>query len=321
MVWKFYDNQHAYAAKLVKTTINGLTTQYEEDMVEVDTRTWSGLRLGDLKQITDRAQLPFAVLYFVCKTVQQTVSEEKMLMPEFVTQPQGASEVGGNMLEPKTGKRSAPWLTSKTMPVMIMAVAGMAAVRFNHEHLDSSRELAENPSLDQQWLELIHEEQMEALLHGGGNDDSTGSDSDGEELPRSAMAVARGSAQATKQFSVNFANPTVNSFLEPELTDRSLVEPASVQLGYKHDAFTRVMWGNRSDTILWTDDMEEQQTKFKRQPKTKDKSSVMESKENFRVHVECQHGFALISGERLSEMTLCSLFVTTPNALRVARVG
>ena len=88
MVWRFYDTHHAFAARLVRTTINGLTTDYEEDLVCVDRSTWQGLRLGDLQSITDRAQLSFAVCYFACKTVQQTVSSEKMLMPDFVDQPQ-----------------------------------------------------------------------------------------------------------------------------------------------------------------------------------------------------------------------------------------
>ena len=53
VVWRFYDNHHAFAARLVRTTINGLTTDYEEDMVGVDRSTWQGLRLGDLQSITE----------------------------------------------------------------------------------------------------------------------------------------------------------------------------------------------------------------------------------------------------------------------------
>ena len=157
------------------------------------------------------------------------------------------------------------------MSMMIMAVVGMAAATFNHEHLDSSREVVENPSLDQQWLELINERKMGARLHEGSNDDSTGSDSDGEELPRSAMAAARGSAHVfarlfTKRGPVTWADgseepkldPTAVSFLEPKLIDRSDVDPVSAEFGYNHDASTSAAWGNSSETVIWSVDMEEQ---------------------------------------------------------------
>ena len=40
--------------------------------------------------------------------------------------------------------------------------------------------------------------------------------------------------------------------------------------GYAHDAFTSVTWGNSSDTIIWSDEMEDQQKKLKRQPKRRE---------------------------------------------------
>ena len=120
----------------------------------------------------------------------------------------------------------------------------------------------------------------------------------------------------------------------------------SGETGYTHDAFTSVTWGNSSDTILWSDEMEDKQKKFKMQPKRRGKSSekhgistpetrrvgnMAAEKEALRsaqaehicatlhkcegnceerfttshqgdkdvhVHVECEHGFVLISGER-----------------------
>ena len=305
VVWRFYDNHHAFAARLVRTTINGLTTDYEEDMVGVDKSTWQGLRLGDLQSITDRAQLSFAVCYFACKTVQQTVSSEKMLMPEFVAQPQAVDEVGGSLLELKKGRRVAPMLSSKAISVMMLAVAGMAALNFNYEHLDLSKEVTDNPSLDQQFMEAVHEEQMRTLLHGRGTDDSSGSDSGGADMPASAMAGARGSAHVfsglfTKQSSVTWADgseepkldPTSVSYLEPKLTDRSDVDPVSAEFGYKHDAFTSVTRGNSSETMIWSVEMEEQQSKFRRRPKTKGNGIAEEE----NILVACKHGNVCISG-------------------------
>ena len=131
------------------------------------------------------------------------------------------------------------------------------------------------------------------------SDDGAVSDSDGADMPASAMAGARGSAQATKQFAVSFTNPVVNRFLEPELTDRRAVDPVSARFGYMHDAFTNLTWSNSSDTILYTDAMEDQQRKFKRHPKTRKKSHVhVDSEENVHVHFQCKHGTVLISGLR-----------------------
>ena len=67
--------------------------------------------------------------------------------------------------------------------------------------------------------------------------------------------------------SVHFVDPEVTSFWEPELTDRSGVDRLKGKEGYSHDTFTSVTWGNSSDTVIWSDAMEDQQRKFKRQPK------------------------------------------------------
>ena len=70
--------------------------------------------------------------------------------------------------------------------------------------------------------------------------------------------------------SVRFKNPEVTTFWEPELTDRRNVDRVKGETGYSHDAFTSVTWGNSSDTIIWSDEMEDQQRKFKRQPKRRE---------------------------------------------------
>ena len=70
--------------------------------------------------------------------------------------------------------------------------------------------------------------------------------------------------------SVKFTNPEVTSFWEPTLTDRSKVDQVTGKTGYTHDAFTSVTWGNSSDTIIWSDEMEDQHRKFKRQPKKRE---------------------------------------------------
>ena len=243
-------------------------------------------------------------------------------MPEFVAQPQAVDEVGGSLLELKKGRRVAPMLSSKAISVMMLAVAGMAALNFNYEHLDLSKEVTDNPSLDQQFMEAVHEEQMRTLLHGRGTDDSSGSDSDGADMPASAMAGARGSAHVfsglfTKQSSVTWADgseepkldPTAVSYLKPKLTDRSDVDPVSAEFGYNHDASTSAAWGNSSETMIWSVEMEEQ-SKFKRQPKTKRKYPTSRSggprclnpgalngiAEEENILVECKHGNVCISG-------------------------
>ena len=64
--------------------------------------------------------------------------------------------------------------------------------------------------------------------------------------------------------SVQFTNPEVTSFWEPKLTDQSMADQFTGEAGYTHDPFTSVTWGNSSDTMIWSDEMEDQLRKIKR---------------------------------------------------------
>ena len=145
---------------------------------------------------------------------------------------------------------------------------------------------------------------------------------------------------------VKFTNPDITTFWEPELTDRREVDRVKRVTSYTHDAFTSVTRGNSSDTIIWSEEMEDQQKKFKRKPKgreglgksfsanSKEKREVgnaaaakealrnaedehicatlhdcevncekrhstsCQGEEETHVHVQCEHGFVLISGIR-----------------------
>ena len=88
VVFRYYDQNHAYAAKMVKTIVNGSTTSYDESHAAINHDQWEGMRLGELKSLTDRVELSMGVTFFAVKSVEQTLSREKWLAPGYVTQPQ-----------------------------------------------------------------------------------------------------------------------------------------------------------------------------------------------------------------------------------------
>ena len=97
VVWRYYDENHAYAAKIVKTIVNGVVTVFDESLEKIENASWQGMRLGELKTLTERLELSVGVTYFASKSVEQTLSRERCEMPGFVTQPQEAADVENNL--------------------------------------------------------------------------------------------------------------------------------------------------------------------------------------------------------------------------------
>jgi hypothetical protein len=97
VVWRYYDENHAYAAKIVKTIVNGVVTVFDESLEKIENASWQGMRLGELKTLTERLELSVGVTFFASKSVEQTLSRERCEMPGFVTQPQEAADVGNNL--------------------------------------------------------------------------------------------------------------------------------------------------------------------------------------------------------------------------------
>ena len=135
VVFRYYDKNHAYAAKIVKTVINGRTVEYDESHSVIDHDQWQGMRLGELKALTDRLELSIGVTYFAVKSVEQTLSREKWEAPAYVTQPQEAADVGGQLMEGKRGIRAVrqPRLTASAISMMLIAVAGLSTMSMGSE--------------------------------------------------------------------------------------------------------------------------------------------------------------------------------------------
>ena len=144
VVFRYYDQNHAYAAKVVKTIVNGSTTSYNECHAAIDHDQWEGMRLGELKSLTDRIELSMGVTFFAVKSVEQTLSREKWLAPGYVTQPQEAADVGGELAVGKRGFRTLrqPRLTASAISMMLIAVAGLSALSIGSDcfEMDSKSE-------------------------------------------------------------------------------------------------------------------------------------------------------------------------------------
>ena len=123
VVWRFYDDHHAFGATLKEIVIGEQSTVYNESLTTISQEHWGGIYLDELKIITGKAQLAFPVTYFACKTVEQTISRNVLAMPSFITQPQEANDVGGALLDLKTG-RGKVRLSAGEISIMLLTVAG-----------------------------------------------------------------------------------------------------------------------------------------------------------------------------------------------------
>ena len=123
VVWRFYDDHHAFGATLKEISIGEQSTVFEESFTTISQEHWGGIYLDELKLITDKAQLAFPVTYFACTTVEQTISRNVLAMSSFITQPQEANEVGGALLDLKTG-RGKVRLSAGEIAIMLLTVAG-----------------------------------------------------------------------------------------------------------------------------------------------------------------------------------------------------